>query len=185
MGPVAEQPPVGCSVWYENAEAGTEEVDEPFQRGTVVAHTEDSELVIRPDAGGKPLRFAATAIWRASAQAKNAEASTGVPDCAQMEWLNEPSLIDNLSRRFHSDEIYTYVGRTLLAINPYRPIAGLYDLSNMERYRGKAMGLLPPHVYAVADRARRMLISEGSSQSIVVSGEVRWSLFRFFFLRSH
>ena len=95
----------------------------------------------------------------------------GVPDNAQLFYLNEANLLDNLKVRFTSDAIYTYTGTVLLATNPYKPIAGLYDQGGMDAYRGKALGVLPPHVYAIAERARRAVVTEGVDQSIVVSGE--------------
>ena len=41
----------------------------------------------------------------------------------------------------------------------------------MRSYRGKSIGVLPPHLYAVADRAFRSMKVDGTSQSIVISGE--------------
>ncbi|XP_022892708.1 myosin-15 [Olea europaea var. sylvestris] len=41
----------------------------------------------------------------------------------------------------------------------------------MEQYKGAPFGELSPHVFAVADASYRAMISEGCSQSILVSGE--------------
>uniref|UniRef100_A0A0A0KIK2 Myosin motor domain-containing protein n=2 Tax=Cucumis sativus TaxID=3659 RepID=A0A0A0KIK2_CUCSA len=41
----------------------------------------------------------------------------------------------------------------------------------MEQYKGAPFGELSPHVFAVADASYRAMISEGRSQSILVSGE--------------
>jgi len=40
----------------------------------------------------------------------------------------------------------------------------------MERYLGKAIGSQPPHIFAIADRMYRLLVSQGESQAIIVSG---------------
>ena len=41
----------------------------------------------------------------------------------------------------------------------------------MKAYQGKSIGVLPPHLYAMADRAFRSMKVDGYSQSIVISGE--------------
>ena len=40
---------------------------------------------------------------------------------------------------------------------------------------GDALDVLPPHVYAAADQARRMIVSEKKDVSFVVSVEQRWN----------
>ena len=96
---------------------------------------------------------------------------TGVADNAQLFHLNEANLLSNLSLRYSADAIYTYTGTVLLALNPNKRIAGLYDDDLMNVYRGRALGVLPPHVYAIAERARRAIATHKTDQSIVVSGE--------------
>ena len=41
----------------------------------------------------------------------------------------------------------------------------------MKTYKGKSIGVLPPHLYAMADRAFRSMKVDGTSQSIIISGE--------------
>ena len=43
------------------------------------------------------------------------------------------------------------------------------------RCSGDALGVLPPHVYAMADQAQRMIVSETNNQSSAVSVEGRWT----------
>ena len=95
----------------------------------------------------------------------------GVADSAQLFYLDECNLLDNLNVRFVADTIYTYTGTVLLAVNPYKTIDGLNGDAVMDAYRSKALGVLPPHVYAIAERARRAVATDGKDQSIVVSGE--------------
>ena len=92
-------------------------------------------------------------------------------DNAQLFYLDEANLLDNLTVRYRADAIYTYTGTVLLAVNPYKALDGLYDAERMDAYRGRALGVLPPHVFAIAERARRALVTEHADQSIVVSGE--------------
>ena len=96
-----------------------------------------------------------------------------MPDNAQLFYLDEPNLLHNVAVRYRSDHIYTYTGTVLLAMNPYKLLPRLYEEETMDSYRGRALGVMPPHVYGIAERARRMLVSEQTDQSIVVSGEVR------------
>lgn len=44
-----------------------------------------------------------------------------------MNNLHNGPLIHMLRRRFKADKIYTYTGNILIAVNPYKKIAGLYD----------------------------------------------------------
>lgn len=96
---------------------------------------------------------------------------SGVADNAQLFYLDEANLLDNLSVRYSADAIYTYTGTVLLAVNPYKVLDGLYSEERMDSYRGRALGVLPPHVYAIAERARRAIATDKTEQSIVVSGE--------------
>ncbi|XP_047269392.1 myosin-6 isoform X1 [Capsicum annuum] len=65
----------------------------------------------------------------------------------------------------------TYTGNILIAVNPFRRLPHLYDNHMMAQYKGAAFGELSPHPFAVADVAYRLMIDEGVSQSILVSGE--------------
>jgi len=154
-------------VWYANPEVGT---SEPFLRGRcadVLGDAEGRAVAVEPDTGGEPLQISGCAVFARSA----AEPAGGVPDAASLFHLNEPGMLHNVAQRYAQDQIYTYVGPVLLALNPYKAISGLYSDEQMDAYRGRALGVMPPHVFALADRARRMILSERRNQSIVVSGE--------------
>ncbi|KAG6596139.1 myosin-like protein [Phytophthora cinnamomi] len=96
-------------------------------------------------------------------------------DILQMSDLSEQSLLSNLRRRYEHELIYTYVGPILIAINPYQQLGDAYSERKMTEYYGKAMGMLPPHVFALADHAYTQLIQGGAldpaNQSIIISGE--------------
>ena len=149
-------------VWFEDSDA-------PYRSGVVVSDGGSAaQVMVQPDAGGKPVQRRPDQVFpRADGPAG------GVPDNAQLPYLHEASLLHNLTQRYENDHIYTYVGSILVAVNPYKQIPHLYDHASMDGYRGRALGVMPPHVFAIADRARRMLMSERHNQSIVVSGEAR------------
>ncbi|MED6221447.1 hypothetical protein PIB30_054772 [Stylosanthes scabra] len=95
----------------------------------------------------------------------------GVEDMTRLVYLNEPGVLYNLRRRYALNDIYTYTGSILIAVNPFTKLPHLYEIHMMEQYKGAPFGELSPHVFAVADASYRAMMSEGKSQSILVSGE--------------
>lgn len=95
----------------------------------------------------------------------------GVDDMTKLAYLHEPGVLYNLASRYELNDIYTYTGNILIAVNPFAKLPHLYDSHMMEQYRGAPLGELSPHVFAVADSSYRAMINEGQSQSILVSGE--------------
>ncbi|KAK6785889.1 hypothetical protein RDI58_014414 [Solanum bulbocastanum] len=95
----------------------------------------------------------------------------GVDDMTKLSYLHEPGVLQNLASRYQLNEIYTYTGSILIAINPFQKLPHLYDRHMMEQYKGAPLGELSPHVFAIADAAYRQMINEGKSNSILVSGE--------------
>ncbi|KAB2009380.1 hypothetical protein ES319_D10G162700v1 [Gossypium barbadense] len=95
----------------------------------------------------------------------------GVDDMTKLAYLHEPGVLQNLKCRYDANEIYTYTGGILIAINPFKRLPHLYDIQVMQKYKGAALGELSPHPFAVADSAYRQMINEGISQAILVSGE--------------
>ncbi|EYU46481.1 hypothetical protein MIMGU_mgv1a018273mg, partial [Erythranthe guttata] len=95
----------------------------------------------------------------------------GVDDMTKLSYLHEPGVLQNLASRYQLNEIYTYTGGILIAINPFQRLPHIYDAHMMEQYKGAPFGELSPHVFAIADMAYRAMINEGKSNSILVSGE--------------
>ncbi|KAL0333731.1 UNVERIFIED_CONTAM: Myosin-17 [Sesamum angustifolium] len=77
----------------------------------------------------------------------------GVDDMTKLSYLHEPGVLQNLAARYELNEIYTYTGNILIAINPFQRLPHLYDTHMMEQYKGAALGELSPHVFAIADVA--------------------------------
>ncbi|KAJ4836843.1 hypothetical protein Tsubulata_018472 [Turnera subulata] len=95
----------------------------------------------------------------------------GVDDMTKLPYLHEPGVLQNLATRYELNEIYTYTGNILIAVNPFQRLPHLYDTHMMGQYKGATFGELSPHVFAVGDAAYRAMINEGKSNSILVSGE--------------
>jgi myosin-5 len=122
-------------------------------------------------------------------------------DLTQLEQLHEPAVVYCLMRRYERDEIYTYTGKILLALNPFRPLPDLYSPRVMERYssvgsiiaggeeeeggegarnvnaggkksiRRKRHRSSRPHIFAIARDAWTSMQISKRNQSILVSGE--------------
>ncbi|KNC46134.1 defective spermatogenesis protein 15 [Thecamonas trahens ATCC 50062] len=151
----------GVEVWYPEAVSG-------YARGTVVGvEGEGAEAVfaVAPADGGEELSLAAGQVYPL-----NPASQDGAEDNTQLMYLHEPHLVHNLRERYAQDNIYTFTAYILLAINPYKTL-DIYTPEIMETYRGKSIGLMPPSVFAIADRAYRSMKTSKMSQSILVSGE--------------
>ena len=92
-------------------------------------------------------------------------------DHATLTNLNEPCVLDSTAKRFAVDKIYTFTGRILIAVNPYRKI-DIYGAEAKKAYAGtQDAAALPPHVYSIAERAFSRMRSVGRNQAIIMSGE--------------
>ena len=138
---------------------------EGYVLGEVVYDNEASDDISVKLEGGATQNY-----HRTIAKPVNPKNLDGVGDNTQLMHLHEPSLLFNLRFRYSKDLIYTYTGYILIAVNPYKALT-CYGDQEMASYRGKSIGVLPPHLYAMADRAYRSMKVDGTSQSIVISGE--------------
>ncbi|XP_023576706.1 unconventional myosin-Ih [Octodon degus] len=103
--------------------------------------------------------------------ALTARDKVGVQDFVLLDaYTSESAFVDNLRKRFSENLIYTYIGTLLVSMNPYQEL-GIYTMSQMELYQGVNFFELPPHVYAIADNAYRMMCSELNNHFILISGE--------------
>ncbi|CAI5465850.1 unnamed protein product [Closterium sp. Yama58-4] len=84
--------------------------------------------------------------------------SGGVDDMTKLAYLHEPGVLHNLAVRYSLDEIYTYTGSILIAVNPFQRLPHLYDVHMMEQYRGSRLGELSPHVFAIAETSYRFVL---------------------------
>ncbi|XP_075770834.1 myosin-IIIb-like isoform X3 [Pelodiscus sinensis] len=95
-------------------------------------------------------------------------------DLAALEELDEAKLLHSLSGRFQQQRIYTYIGDILIAMNPFQSLP-LYEKPVSEKYQNYDKGTLPPHIFAIADRAYQAMLGRlatgPQNQCIVISGE--------------
>nr|KJB26583.1 hypothetical protein B456_004G248700 [Gossypium raimondii] len=149
---------VGSHVWVEDP-------DEAWIDGQVTKITgKDAQI---QTTNGKTVTEKLSKIYP-----KDLEAPPGgVDDMTKLSYLHEPGVLQNLKARYELNEIYTYTGNILIAINPFQRLPHIYDSHMMQQYKGAPFGELSPHVFAVADVAYRAMINELKSNSILVSGE--------------
>ncbi|XP_051910752.1 myosin-IIIa isoform X2 [Hippocampus zosterae] len=91
-------------------------------------------------------------------------------DLAALEVLDEDSVSEQLQERYGRDQIYTYVGDILIAVNPFHKMH-IYAPQYSKIYVGAKRTANPPHIFAVADIAYQSMVSYNSDQCIVISGE--------------
>uniref|UniRef100_A0A6V3LQ19 Myosin motor domain-containing protein n=2 Tax=Lotharella globosa TaxID=91324 RepID=A0A6V3LQ19_9EUKA len=91
-------------------------------------------------------------------------------DLVMLENVNPAVILFHIKQRYLTNQIYSYVGPILISCNPYK-LLPLYTPSILNNYIKRDNRYLEPHVYAVANRAFRDLVSHSCSQSIVISGE--------------
>ncbi|KAH9518288.1 TRAFAC class myosin-kinesin ATPase super [Dermatophagoides farinae] len=94
----------------------------------------------------------------------------GVPDLTLISNIDEIGINENLHVRYNRQQIYTYAGSILIAVNPYEEL-DIYESEWQQMYCGKRLGDLEPHVFAIAESSYRHLCSDDADQSIVISGE--------------
>ncbi|VDO30677.1 unnamed protein product [Onchocerca flexuosa] len=104
-------------------------------------------------------------------------------DMANLTFLNEASVLNNLKERYFSMMIYTYSGLFCVVINPYKRLP-IYSPSVIKHYMGKRRNEMPPHLFAVADEAYRNILVgmvdydfihvngfDRENQSMLITGE--------------
>ena len=102
-------------------------------------------------------------------------------DLQTLASLTDAGLLDAIARRHKYQLVYTYAGpRVVISVNPYdwsvsMPLYGEpVRLQFQESPEGDLSGgrrALPPHLYAIAEQARRRRAWPGAPQALLVSGE--------------
>lgn len=101
----------------------------------------------------------------------------GFNDMVEMENLSEAELLYNLKERYRNNKIFTYVGPTLIVLNPYMMIQELFTQELLTSFQMAVKNLkfehkeLPPHVWAISASAMTNLFRDRKNQAIVISGE--------------
>uniref|UniRef100_A0A803TCR7 Unconventional myosin-Ia n=1 Tax=Anolis carolinensis TaxID=28377 RepID=A0A803TCR7_ANOCA len=96
--------------------------------------------------------------------------TVGVGDLVLLDPLTEDTVMQNLEKRFHQKDIYTYIGNVVISVNPYEPLS-IYSEEKVEEYRNCNFFAVKPHIYAIADDAYRSLRDQDKDQCVLITGE--------------
>lgn len=92
-----------------------------------------------------------------------------------MNVLNDAEILHNIKRRFLANEIFTYIGPTLVVVNPYKLLNHIFNSQILNLFKqaviNNLLSSLPPHIYALAASAYIQLFSHNKDQTILISGE--------------
>lgn len=94
----------------------------------------------------------------------------GVEDMIALGDLHEAALLHNITQRLVKDEIYTFTGNILVACNPYKSLP-IYGGEFISKYKGRNLGELSPHLYAIANEAFFNMRRQQRDQCIVIRYE--------------
>lgn len=97
----------------------------------------------------------------------------------KMNCLNEAEILDNIKRRYEKDTIFTYIGPTLIVVNPYKNLAATFGEERIAQIEKTAkhnsalfrLSDVEPHIYSVAAVAHHSVFKNQKKQAIVISGE--------------
>ncbi|KNC54116.1 myosin IE heavy chain [Thecamonas trahens ATCC 50062] len=84
--------------------------------------------------------------------------------------VSEEGFMENLTTRFNTRNIYTYIGEQVVSVNPFCYL-DMYSEATMDEYIGRAMYEVSPHIYALADDTYRELMSSKENQCVLITGE--------------
>ncbi|XP_053960865.1 unconventional myosin ID isoform X2 [Anastrepha ludens] len=94
----------------------------------------------------------------------------GVRDFVLLDQITMEKFMVNLQKRFQAGSIYTYIGEVCVSINPYRQM-NIYGPDTIKIYKGRELFENPPHIFAIADAAYKILKQRHQDTCILISGE--------------
>ncbi|XP_053315052.1 unconventional myosin-VIIb [Spea bombifrons] len=153
----------GEHVWLEISSGP----DNKVPIGAVVKESHSAETLLVDDDGKEHWISARN---QTSVRSMHPSSSKGVEDMIRLGELNEAGIVHNLHIRYKENNIYTYTGAILVAVNPYEELP-LYNTEQIQLYRNRRIGELPPHLFALADSCYFNMQRNKVDQCCVISGE--------------
>uniref|UniRef100_A0A4X1U829 Myosin-16 n=1 Tax=Sus scrofa TaxID=9823 RepID=A0A4X1U829_PIG len=90
-------------------------------------------------------------------------------DMADMTFLNEASVLNNLGQRYVNMRTYTYSGLFCVTVNPYRWLP-IYGARVAHMYKGKKHTEIPPHLFSISENTYHDMLMDRENQSVGESG---------------
>ena len=75
-----------------------------------------------------------------------------------------------VTSRFANNKIYTYIGEVVVSVNPYKEL-NIYGPEQIRLYQGHEIFERPPHIFAIAEAAYKVMKRQVKDSCIVISGE--------------
>ena len=91
-----------------------------------------------------------------------------VNDLMNLQHLNEPSVLNALYSRYKNNNIYTYTGQILIAVNPFKQLS-IYDDNSIKNYNNNNE-INNPHLYDVISKVYLNIKNKQGNQSVLISG---------------
>ncbi|CAH8838370.1 unnamed protein product [Trichobilharzia szidati] len=148
-------------IWLTNSE----DVDLSVPIGGIVRRIEQNHYIVEDD-DGRILKVSTDNNMKLM----HPSSVKGVDDMIDLGELNEGGILRNLCMRYSQNQIYTYTGSILVALNPYQ-ILPIYNADYIKMYRKRKIGELPPHLFAIGDNAYSNMRRYAMDQCIIISGE--------------
>mmetsp|Transcript_36271 Transcript_36271/g.96405 ORF Transcript_36271/g.96405 Transcript_36271/m.96405 type:complete len:1978 (-) Transcript_36271:181-6114(-) len=153
----------GTVVWVPDPEN-----DQVWARGEVVSLGKTAAKVSVNDVVRDVLLT--ERMFLCNAEMWSGKGLVGVTELSTLMHLHEPEVLQTLQVRFDVDEIYTFCGPILIAVNPFKAIPGMYGQKSLDAVEGGGPNL-PPHIYSISSRALADLARNHTSQVVLISGE--------------
>ena len=99
---------------------------------------------------------------------KNEDTNSDIANLIDLVHLNEPSILYSSFLRYNNNKIYTFTGKILLAINPFKKI-DIYNEKYIDQYN--SLKLNTPHPYLISQQCLDNVINTNKNQVVLVSGE--------------
>ena len=147
-------------IWCSSTEKSKEKIQDPFFLCKIISYDSEKEnysiqSVNNPE---ETISISYSEIFLL-----NEYPEYGYPDMVEMNHLNEAELLNNLKKRFEKNLIFSYVGPTLIAINPYMKIPELFSDDILTQYQNNiynpnfSLKDAAPHIYALGGLAFKQI----------------------------
>ena len=102
----------------------------------------------------------------------------GYEDMVNMAEMSEAEILSNINLRYLLDKIFTYIGPTLLVMNPYKSLPDNFSDDMLNSFKLQVINPKnftlkdnSPHVFAISALSYWQIFKNLKNQAIVISGE--------------